>query len=186
MRDYSVKIADQLKQKLIFREIDYEFVEAQGIFHFRYGGGEVLPQHDYLILVGVNDLTLYACLSARVEEKRRPIVGEFLHRANYGLRAGNFELDYKDGEIRYKYHVDLSDENLSDEIFNKALLLPVVMIRRYEGGLIAVMLFDCMSAEEAVEIIENKTDEVEDDDEEDEEEYDEEEDDEYDEEDEED
>ena len=42
---------------------------------------------------------------ARPEEMRVPMA-EFLTRANYGLRIGNFEMDFEDGEVRYKSSVD--------------------------------------------------------------------------------
>ncbi len=47
-------------------------------------------------------ILLYSICPLRVPEARRLEVSHFLTHANYGLAAGNFELDFDDGEIRYK------------------------------------------------------------------------------------
>jgi hypothetical protein len=47
-------------------------------------------------------ILLYSICPQRAPEQRRSEVAELLTRANYGLAAGNFELDFDDGEIRYK------------------------------------------------------------------------------------
>jgi Zn ribbon nucleic-acid-binding protein len=47
-------------------------------------------------------ILLYSICPQRAPEERRREVAEFLTRTNYGLAAGNFELDFDDGEIRYK------------------------------------------------------------------------------------
>jgi hypothetical protein len=47
-------------------------------------------------------ILLYSICPQRAPEQRRSEVADFLTRANYGLAAGNFELDFNDGEIRYK------------------------------------------------------------------------------------
>jgi hypothetical protein len=45
---------------------------------------------------------LYSICPQRVPKARRLEVSHFLTRANYGLADGNFELDFEDGEVRYK------------------------------------------------------------------------------------
>jgi len=47
-------------------------------------------------------ILLYSIAPERVPEERRLDVSEFLTKANYGLADGNFELDFDDGEVRYK------------------------------------------------------------------------------------
>jgi len=57
----------------------------------------------YAQAVEEKDLVLlYSIAPQRVPEERRRDVSEFLTRANYGLADGNFELDFDDGEIRFK------------------------------------------------------------------------------------
>ena len=44
----------------------------------------------------------YSVPAAKAPEARRAAVAEFITRVNYGMVLGNFEMDYSDGEIRYK------------------------------------------------------------------------------------
>src|SRR5579863_2871455 len=44
----------------------------------------------------------YSVLPAKVGEDRKPAMAEFLIRANFGLNIGNFEMDWEDGEVRFR------------------------------------------------------------------------------------
>jgi len=52
-------------------------------------------------------LSFYACVPERCPPESRPLVGELLHRLNYGVQTVCFELDYDDGEVRVRSGVDL-------------------------------------------------------------------------------
>ena len=54
-------------------------------------------------------LMLYTIVQCRVPEEKRPTMSEFLTRANYGLRLGDLEMDFRDGEVRYKASLDIAD-----------------------------------------------------------------------------
>jgi hypothetical protein len=57
----------------------------------------------YAQAVEEKDLVLlYSIAPQRVPADRRLEVSEFLTRANHGLADGNFELDFEDGEVRFK------------------------------------------------------------------------------------
>jgi hypothetical protein len=57
----------------------------------------------YAHAVEEKDLVLlYSIAPDRVPAERRLEVSEFLTRANHGLADGNFELDFDDGEVRFK------------------------------------------------------------------------------------
>ncbi len=40
-------------------------------------------------------------------------VAEFITRANFGIVIGNFEIDFSDGEIRYKTSIDVEGDRPS-------------------------------------------------------------------------
>lgn len=66
---------------------------------------------------------------------------KYLHMANYGLRAGNFELDVRDGEIRYKYWVPITGlDHLPKEIIEPSLIIPCSMFERYGDGIAALAM----------------------------------------------
>lgn len=54
-------------------------------------------------------LLVYSILPESVPESRRPRIAELLARINYGLVLGNFEMDWLDGELRYKTSMDVED-----------------------------------------------------------------------------
>jgi hypothetical protein len=60
----------------------------------------------------LQQLIFYAVAATRAPEAARLRVAEFITRANYGLRIGNFELDFGDGEVRYKTSIDYSGTTL--------------------------------------------------------------------------
>ena len=43
-------------------------------------------------------------------------IAEFLTRTNYSMIIGNFELDFADGEIRYKTSIDVQGDFLRFEL----------------------------------------------------------------------
>src|SRR4030081_1049823 len=53
------------------------------------------------------EFVFYSVCDVNVPEDKRAAMAEYLTRANYGLYIGNFEMDYSDGEIRYKTSIDI-------------------------------------------------------------------------------
>ena len=84
------------------------------------------------------------------DEKVMARISEFLHRANLGLRNGNFELDYRDGEIRFKTLVLTKEaDELSEETVLEHIGFTGAMTTRYGPGLMRMIAGNC-SPEEAV------------------------------------
>ncbi len=80
----------------------------------------------------------YAVATVRVPEPVRPAVAEFLTRANYGMRIGNFEMDYADGEVRYKSSVDFENVELVPQLIRNTIYPAVQTMDRYLDGLMRV------------------------------------------------
>ena len=76
-------------------------------------------------------------------------VNEFITRANYGLNHGNFELDFRDGEIRYKTSLICGKEIPTFDQIKEMLYINVMMLERYGNGLAEVM-FGMSTPEEAI------------------------------------
>lgn len=82
-------------------------------------------------------------------EGKRMAMAEFLVRANYGLVIGNFEMDFDDGEIRYKTSLDVRGDELSVSLVKNAVYMNVLMMDRYLPGIMAV-LYGGVSPAEAI------------------------------------
>jgi hypothetical protein len=55
-------------------------------------------------------MVLYVTTSVQVPDHRRTAVGEFLGRVNYLLPIGNFEMDWEDGEVRFRIGTALESQ----------------------------------------------------------------------------
>ena len=62
--------------------------------------------------------TVYSQAPWETPEEQRNAMAELLTRINFGLPLGNFEMDYADGEIRFKTSIDVSGAHLSGELFD--------------------------------------------------------------------
>ena len=94
------------------------------------------------------------CLS-KVPTERRQAISEFITRANFGLLMGNFEMDFEDGEIRFKTSIDVEHFSLSPEIVKQYVYTNVLMMDCYLPGILSVIA-DEVSPKEAIAHIENK------------------------------
>lgn len=73
-----------------------------------------------------------------VPEDRRLAMAEFIARANYGIVLGNFELDFADGEIRFKTSIDVESSELTPELIEPVIYANVLTMDEYLPGLLAV------------------------------------------------
>lgn len=65
--------------------------------------------------------TVYSQAPWETPEARRIEMAELLTRINFGLPVGNFEMDYADGEIRFKTSIDVTGSRLGYELFENLL-----------------------------------------------------------------
>jgi hypothetical protein len=105
------------------------------------------------ILVDLEQFLFYAVAPVKAPEGLRPAVAEFITRANYGLRIGNLEMDFSDGEVRYKSGLDFEGQELTPQLIKLAIYPAVQTLDRYLPGLMAV-IYGGKSAKEAVAEVE--------------------------------
>jgi hypothetical protein len=105
------------------------------------------------IRADLQQFIFYAVATFRVAEDSRLAVAEFITRANYGLRIGNFEMDFSDGEVRYKSSIDFEGERLTRNLIKYAIYPVVQTMDYYMPGLMKVA-FGGMAPHEAIQEIE--------------------------------
>ena len=96
----------------------------------------------------------YSICPINVPENKRLAVAEFITRANYGMVIGNFELDFTDGEIRYKTSIDVEGDRLSFALIKTLVYANVTMMDEYLPGIMAV-IYGEMNVGEAIAQIES-------------------------------
>lgn len=106
------------------------------------------------VRVDLEQFIFYAISTVKVPEEARPAIAEFITRANFGLRVGNFEMDYSDGEVRYKSSLDFEGEPLTDNLIRNAVYPAVQTMDSYLPGLMKVA-FGGLTPFEAIEEIES-------------------------------
>jgi hypothetical protein len=99
----------------------------------------------------------YSICPVKVPKPKRRALGELIARANYGMIIGNFELDFVDGEIRYKTSIDVEGSTLTFPLIKRLVYTNVMMMDEYLPGITAVTKGEA-SPEDAIAQIETQTD----------------------------
>jgi hypothetical protein len=81
----------------------------------------------------------YSISPVNAPDEKRLAIAEFLTRANYGLSIGNFELDFTDGEIRYKTSIDVEGAELTPALVRSLVYTNVMTMDTYLSGIMAVI-----------------------------------------------
>lgn len=84
----------------------------------------------------------YSVCPINVPEDKRPLIAEFITRANYGIKIGNFELDYNDGEVRYKTSIDIENDDLTPALISNHVYANIWTMDRYLPGIMSVVYSD--------------------------------------------
>jgi hypothetical protein len=81
----------------------------------------------------------YSICPVKVPETKNLAIAEFIARANFGMIIGNFELDFTDGEIRYKTSIDVEGANLTFTQIKRLVYANVMMMDQYLPGIMSVI-----------------------------------------------
>lgn len=92
--------------------------------------------------------TCYCICSTHAPAEVRPAVAEYLTRTNWRLCLCNFEMDYRDGEIRLRMGLPLRKDSPSQTMIRDIVLSSNAIMDRYLPGLMKV-IFGGATAEEA-------------------------------------
>jgi hypothetical protein len=84
-------------------------------------------------------LVAYAVCPTKAPVGRRPAIAEFITRANFGLAAGNFEMNFDTGQIRFKNGIYARDEALSASLVGRMFQFANWTMDDYYAGLMAVI-----------------------------------------------
>ncbi|MDK2882876.1 MAG: hypothetical protein PWQ41_39 [Bacillota bacterium] len=96
----------------------------------------------------------YSVCPIKVPEGKRLAVAEYLTRANYGLVIGNFELDFNDGEVRYKTSIDVEGDELTPALVKNLVYANLSTMDRYLPGIMGVVYAN-LSPQQAIAQVED-------------------------------
>lgn len=155
---YNTDIANEIHSFLEDDNWKFSFDDNRGIFRFTLGLRTKMKKIDYIVDVKETDYFVYAISPMSADEndpQQMKEIAEFICRANYNLTNGNFELDFNDGEIRYKCYHNCEDGAPSHKTIHDTIYFPASIYTVYSPGIIKV-LFNGASAAEAIDLCENK------------------------------
>lgn len=99
-------------------------------------------------------MAFYSICPINTPESKRQSIAEFITKANYGMIIGNFELDFKDGEIRYKTSIDVEGDRLTPALIKQLVFSNIAMMDQYLPGIMSV-IYGNASPDEAISQVED-------------------------------
>lgn len=118
----SMTMFERFKEYLKAVELSYSLVENETIIMFGY-----TSRGNYQCIIDIDNedkiVIIYTILGSLVQSEKRNRIAQLLTRINLGIRIGNFEMDYNDGQIRYKTSVDYDGIKEFDDSFIENLIL---------------------------------------------------------------
>lgn len=158
-KNYSETIANVIKTYLKEDDWHFSFDGETGLFKFGLSLSSKIKKINYIVDVKEDEYIVYAIAPIGADEEDKKMMAtmaEFVCRANYGLKNGNFELDMRDGEVRFKCFVDCEGIIPSKDMVQNSIHCPAAMFKRYGSGIVDI-IFGNVTAKEAVEKCEKAT-----------------------------
>jgi hypothetical protein len=97
-------------------------------------------------------------LSEKVSTEKRLVVAEYLTRANFGLNIGNFEMDFDDGEVRYKTSIDVTLDRLTSGLIDPLVQASFVAMDDYLPSLKSILKGE-ITPKDAIQQVRDEQDE---------------------------
>lgn len=151
-RTYSKSIANAINNFLTEDDWHFSFDDQRGLFKFGLNLKGRIKKVSYIIDVKDDEYVVYAISPLGADEddeKMMATLADFICRANYGLKNGNFEIDMRDGEIRYKSFIDCEGITPTMEMVRNSIHCPAAMFDRYGAGIVDI-LFGNSTAKDAI------------------------------------
>ena len=148
--NYNNEIAMVVKGYLDKDNWHYSFNEESGIFEFVLKTDCSINTIHYFIDIHRTEMLVYGicpvCVSCDDADKLAKMA-EFVAKANNGLKNGNFEFNYTNGEIRYKSYVDCSHTTPSFEVVMNCICRIYMVYKRYAGGILDIVFSDATASD---------------------------------------
>ncbi|NET58186.1 MAG: YbjN domain-containing protein [Symploca sp. SIO2E6] len=124
-----------------FTKDDWTFTKLQGqsVLQLAYQGKNGLWNCYAQARETEKQFIFYSIYPELVSEDKRLTMAELLTRLNYGLVIGNFEMDFNDGEIRYKTSIGVEGNILTHQVIKRLVYANVTIIDHYLPTIRAVM-----------------------------------------------
>jgi GTP-binding protein EngB required for normal cell division len=155
---------EEIMMKTIFKSVLNFFIQDDWNYKEIEPGEAIsleveMKNSNYTCYAIVNDenktFRFYSTSPIKIPKNKHLQIAEFLTRANYGLILGNFEMDFADGELRYKTSILVGDNELDYPVIKTIVYSSLSTMDNYFPAIMKV-IYGGVSAEEAVNQIEEE------------------------------
>jgi len=153
-RDTVAEIRKAVENYFETKGAKYTPFDQRGVAHATYAVDVKFGHVDIFFHAYRDMLILHFIVPLKTGEEERAKVGEFLHRANYGLKVGGFDFDFDDGEVSYRITIYCGDDEFEPprhEQIDAALSIGLMMVDKYGDELVKVM-FGLAEPEDAIAV----------------------------------
>ncbi|QZY54480.1 YbjN domain-containing protein [Crassaminicella profunda] len=84
----------------------------------------------------------YSICPSKVKKEKTLLMAELLTRINYGLKIGNFEMDFDTGEIHFKTSIDFAGDFDKEEMIEQAMSTNLLTMDEYFSVIMKVIHSD--------------------------------------------
>lgn len=126
----------------VLAEIDWaEGADEKGTSYRIDFGPPRVPVADVFVSIdtGAECFVFLANFSPLTHAERRDDVARYITRANWELLLGNFEMNYDNGEVRFRSSVDFTGRELADTTLRRAILTAMEIVEAHAEALSAVI-----------------------------------------------
>ncbi len=128
-------------------------IEGKYVYGMLFNGKNGTLRSYAQIRIDLEQFVFYVYTPVKAETSARLAVAEYITRANYGMRIGNFEFDFSDGEIRYKSSFDFESELITFNFIKHAIYPAIQTMDHYLPSLLSV-IYGGKTALQAIEEVE--------------------------------
>jgi len=86
-----------------------------------------------------NIFVFYVIIGLIVAPEKRLLLAELITKINFGLVIGNFEMDFEDGEIRYKASMDYNGGELLEKHIENIINTSISTVNTYFNPIVKTL-----------------------------------------------
>lgn len=130
---------ETLRRYLAETNPDAEEIAGKQAFKGRHTGDMFSSTYYFEIKVDLEQFLFYIVPDFIAPTEEMPLVAEYVARVNSGMRIGNFEVDFRNGEIRFKSSINFKGEKLTPALIDGAVEPALEAYETYMPGLVNVI-----------------------------------------------
>ncbi len=138
-------------------EWDFQWMEGASVLSMGFSGKNGKWQCFAQAREAQQQFVFYSVLPINVPPEKRQKVAELITRINYGMVIGNFEMDFDDGEVRYKTSIDVEGAELTPPMIRQMVYANIIITDRYLSAVMRTIYSDITPLEAIAEADERAT-----------------------------